>query len=413
MRFIVTLAFKNLTRYRRRTLITSSAIAFGLMLFLLFDSVIIGVQHDSERNLKAYETGSLRIHQEGYWENRLLSPLDLSIPDPDGLIASLKENGYTAAKRINFIADMILSSSDFGEEGNVSVKVNAVDFERDFKVFGFGDTLIEGRFPREGADEAVIGSWFAEDIGAETGYIISLVTRGNGGFYEVIDLEIVGILNCPNPNVNRTLLMVPFETADYYLEMDGAASEINITLNSFADVEREAIRIREIAQGFRVLTWKELAADYFAFAQADEGAADIMLFLVFIITAVGISNTMLMAVQERQRELGMMRALGMSDVSISIAFLVEAGGIGLVGSIAGMALGAFFNVFLVKYGIDFSFFMRDMNMGYRVSGVMKGVWSLTSFTVTLLTGVFLPMLIAYLPTRRGLKSDIPTCLHHQ
>ncbi len=413
MKFILLLALRNLSRYKRRTLITASAIAFGLMLFFIFDSLIIGMQSDSERNLRDYETSHIRILHQDYWQDRLMRPLDESISDPEELIRALKENGYRATRRIMFLADMILGASDFGEDGNLAVEVTGFDTETDFTVFEFSRTLEKGRFPSEGADEVAIGSWFAEDIGAEAGDYITLVTRGNGGFYEVMDLEITGIVNCPNPNVNRGLLLVPLSTVDDYLAMDGAVTEIDIALPPFADAETERAKIENLAGEYQVMTWRELAADYFAFAAADEGAADLMLFFVFIITAVGISNTMLMSVQERTRELGMMRSLGMKERDIIFLFFLEAGWIGLLGSLAGLLLGALINIFLVEYGIDFSFMMRDMDMGYRVQGLMKGVWAISTFLKTLATGTLLPMIFALIPTRRSLKTSIPDCLHHQ
>ncbi len=410
---MILLAFRNLTRYSRRTMITSSAIAFGLMLFFLFDSLIIGVQVDSERNLRAYETSHLRIMHSDYWNNRLTRPLDIALEESDDLVTRLQENGYRAARRVRFLADMILSSAEFGEDGNIAVDVVGYDPEQDFDVFGFESTLIEGRFPLSGADEVFIGSWLAEDIGAEVGAYISLVTRGRGGFFEVMDLEIVGIVNCPNPNVNRTLLMVPYQTVNEYLALEESATEINIRLSDYRDAEAERVRIEELVGSYEVMTWTELGADYFAFAAADEGGADIMIFFVFIITAVGISNTMLMSVQERTRELGMVRALGMKSSSIRFLFMLEAGGIGLAGTFAGIAAGSILNIFLVRNGIDFSFIMRDMDMGYRVSGVMRGVWSPVSFAVTAATGIFLPMVFALIPVHRALRKDIPGCLHHQ
>ncbi len=413
MKFIIKLAFQNLTRYKRRTIITSFAIAIGLMMFIFVDSMLQGAEKESELNLKRYETSSLRILNNEYWENRLMKPLDLSISDPDAILSDLEKEGYTATKRITFTADMILNSADFGEEGNLSVAVQAVDTERDQSVFDFESTLIEGRFPEKGSDEVVIGSWFAEDIKAEVGYYISLITRGNGGFYEVMDLEIVGIVNCPNPNVNRTLLMMPYDTGDYYLGMDGNATEIDILLPERANVEETAEAVAQIATGYSVLTWRDLARDYLALAEAKRGGTSTILFLVFIIAAVGISNTMLMAMWERIRELGMMRSLGMKDSAIRMAFIIEAGGIGFIGAVIGTALGCLANLFLVNHGIDFGFITRDMDIGYRVATVMKGVWSVKTLIMSLVSGVVLSMLVAYLPTRKALKMDIPSCLHHQ
>ena len=177
---MILLAVRNLTRYTRRTVITASAIAFGLMLFFLFDSIIIGVQEDSERNLRDFETSHVRIMHSEYWRNRLTRPLDLALEESDELVSLLRKNGYTAARRVRFLADMILSAAEFGEEGNMAVDVVAYDPEQDFDVFSFDSTLIEGRFPRPASEEVLIGSWFAEDIRAEVGAYISLVTPGQG-----------------------------------------------------------------------------------------------------------------------------------------------------------------------------------------------------------------------------------------
>ena len=106
MKFIIRLAFQNLTRYKRRTIITSFAIAIGLMLFIFVDSMLQGAEKESELNLKRYETGYLRILHDEYWENRLMRPLDLSIKDPDSVLADLESAGYTATKRITFTADI-------------------------------------------------------------------------------------------------------------------------------------------------------------------------------------------------------------------------------------------------------------------------------------------------------------------
>ncbi len=99
-----------------------------------------------------------------------------------------------------------------------------------------------------------------------------------------------------------------------------------------------------------------------------------ILFLIFIIAAVGISNTMLMAIFERIRELGMMRSLGMSDMKIRIAFMLEAAGIGLIGSTIGVIIGVIANYWIINVGIDFGFLMREMDIGYRIQSIFRGAW---------------------------------------
>jgi ABC-type lipoprotein release transport system permease subunit len=417
VRFIISLALKNLSRYKRRTIITAVAIAVGLMMYIVVDSILLGAEFESMRNLRWYETASARIMHPDYWEDRLMRPLDISIEDPYTIVDSLRKEGIAAAPRTMFSADLILYSEDFGEDGHMPVQVTAVDPELDNSVFRFEDTLIEGRFVESGTNELVIGSWFAEDIGAKVGYWVTLVTRGNGGFYEAMDMQIVGIVNCPNPNVNRTLLMVPIDTIGDYLAMEGAATEINITLPESAKIAEEVARIQQLldpnGNNLLVVSWDDLARDYVALAEAKRGGTGMILFLVFIIAAVGISNTMLMAIYERIRELGMMRALGMNDRSIQLAFMVEAGGIGLIGSTIGVLLGIAINFYMVNVGIDFGLLMRDMDMGYRIQSSFRGTWNPSTIITAFFFGSILSMLVAWIPTRRALKMDIPSCLRHQ
>ncbi len=415
MKFLISLAFKNLTRYKRRTLITAGAIAVGIMMYIFIDAMLMGAEYESVRNLKWYETASARILHEDYWDDRFQYPLDVNIEDPDKILDRLDEAGITATKRIRFTGDLILSAAEFGEDGNMPVTVTAIDPDRDYDVYHFSDTLIDGRFLEPGEDAAVLGSWFAEDINASVGNWVTVVTRGNGGFYEAIDLEIVGIVNCPNPNVNRALLMIPIDTADYYLAMDGAATEINIKLPDQADVDAELPKIQELLNGdhLSVMSWEAMAFDYLALAEAKRGGTSVILLLIFVIAAVGISNTMLMAIFERIRELGMMRSLGMADSKIRIAFIIEAAGIGMVGSFLGVILGILADYWIVNYGIDFTFIMREMDIGYRIQGIFRGAWNPGTIIRAFFAGTIISTFVAILPTNRALRMDIPSCLRHQ
>ncbi len=409
---------KNLFRYKRRTFITAIAIALGLSMYLIVDSLLLGIEEESVRNLLWYETSSIRIHSKGYWPDRQLYPLEQGIEEPEQVLRLLREHGWTATERIMFTGDMILYSDDFGEDGNMGVLVTAINPETDNDVFHFEDTLIDGRFLTKDDTEGVLmGSWFAQDIGAKVGYWITLVTRGKGGFFGAVDLQIVGIVNCPNPNVNRALLMMSRDNADALLDMEGSVTEIDIRLPIHSDVDGEVELLQQalgsIGQQLEPRSWRVLAKDYLAAIQAERGGSTIILFLVCIIAAVGISNTMLMSMYERTRELGMMRALGMEDKHILLSFLFEAGGIGFIGSVIGLAMGVLTNLYLVNVGIDFGFLMRDADIGYRIQGILRGTWSLKSLAVALASGIGLSVIVAWLPIRRSLKIDIPTCLRHQ
>ncbi|MFW5747488.1 MAG: ABC transporter permease, partial [bacterium] len=318
MKFLITLAWKNLSRYRRRTLITAAAIAVGLMMFIFVDGFLLGVDTESERNLQLFETGSAQIQHEEYFAERERFTLDYVVEDPEELTAELEEMGIPAAPRIHFSGEFIVNRDPYAEDGSLYGVVTAIDPETDDGVFDLEDTVVEGRYLEPNADEVMLGAWLAESLGAEVGYPITIATRTKTGYYQTIRAEIVGIVDCPSPQVNRSTAFIPLGTADYYLEMDGAVTSVALNFSDFADAKERAAEVEErlVPAGgtygsLDVLPWQELAADYVAISRMKRSGSGIILFLIVIIAAVGITNTMLMAVYERIRELGMMRAMGM------------------------------------------------------------------------------------------------------
>lgn len=416
MKGLTRLALKNLSRHSRRTLITASAIAVGLGLFIFMDSMLEGIGKDSEQNMILYETASARIVDPRFWEDREKLPLRYSIEDPDAYLRVLEEEDIPATTRVRFSGEIVVHKDPFPEDGSMQVQVIAIDPERDPEVYKLPSSLEAGRFLEKKDSGIMMGAWLAEDLGAELGYPISIVCRSREGYYQTIDSELVGILNTPNPLVNRSNIYISMDSADYYLQMEGSRSQIDISLPMRGSIEKRIKEIKPLLQkagGDLLLSWKEVGSDYVALASAKTGGSKVILFMVFIIAAVGISNTMLMAVYERIRELGMMRALGMRDRDVRLSFLIEAAGIGCIGSFLGVLFGVLINIPLVVHGIDFSMFMRDLDMGYRITGMMRGVWNIRTILVAFFSGIVLSLAVAYVPTRKALKKEITECLRFE
>jgi len=421
MKFILSLALKNLTRYRRRTIITSIAIAAGLSIFIMLDALLLGMEQESERNIIWYETASAKIMTAENFEHMEFLSLKYPIDNPEKITSLLNDQGFRSTTRITFGAELLVYEDPFPADGSTQVKIAAVDPESDGDVYRFTEIIEKGKFLQKGEEGILLGSWLAEDLQADVGYPVTLLTRSRDGYYQTIDLEVTGIFNCPNPYVNRATALIPLETADYYLQMEGGVTEIAVSLPSSADPAEEAAAINQLLQqqgnpenaALGVYTWQELAYDYLQFAAAKQGGSKVILFLVFIIAAVGISNTMLMAVYERIRELGMMRALGMDDGKLRAAFILEAGGIGFIGSVFGVLIGSILTWYFVRRGIDFTFMMRDMDLGYRVAGVMYGTWNVWTIITAFIAGIVISMIIAVFPTRKVVRMEVADALHHQ
>ncbi len=438
MKFLIGLSWKNLSRYRKRTAITASAIAIGLAMYILMDGMLQGAELESTRNLIWYETGSAKIMTEAYYDNMNRFPLGDAIKSPGPLLQNVRGMDVAATPRAVFTGELILNRDPFPEDGSMNVRITAIDPTTDDTVFHLRSLVSEGRYLEPGDTGILMGAWLAEDLGARVGYTLTIVTRGKGGFYQTIDTKIVGLVNSPNPVVNRSAVLMSLDVANEYLAMDGSVTEIDMGFPLNTNVDR---RVREIAGqiGIRtyhtgsgiesisnvdatskaarspggdltMVSWRDLAKDYLSIAVAKRSGSSMILFLVFIIAAVGVSNTMLMTIFERTREMGMMRAMGMLDKEIRTAFLLEATGIGLIGSVGGVILGSIANIFMVTYGINFGFMMRHMDMGYRIATIMRSAWNPQVILIAFFAGTIMSGLVAFFPTRRALKMSITDCL---
>ena len=218
----------------------------GLLVFILIHSLLIGAEKESDYNLKWYETADIKIFNRAFYSEKELNPIELNIKESQKIVTLLEQNHYKATKRITFNAEMILNENDFEQAGSLVVEITAVDLDQDKTVFKNREHLIAGRDLKKGSEEILLGAYLADDIEAEIGNHITLLFQGSGGFYEALDVEIVGILDIPNPNVNRSLVMIDYNLATEYLELENSATEITITLNRNQKIEKEIFNVQNL-----------------------------------------------------------------------------------------------------------------------------------------------------------------------
>ena len=410
MKFLVSLAWKNLSRHRRRTLITALSIAFGLGLFIWIDAMLLGLNKESERNFRWFETGSGKVIRGEYEEEMKKGKLEYLIPDPSAVSALLEKRGIPHTYRTSFAAEAVVN------EGSLFVRAIAIDPDTDGRVYRFGNHLVEGRFIEKGELSVVLGDSVANSLDLGVGDFLAIRSRTAEGFNQALDLKVVGILDTPNPYVDKAALLMPLDMADELLFLNGGVTEISLDIPERADVEKVIADLNgELKTRFptlKALAWTDLAKDFLALTEAKSQSSSMILFLVFIIAVVGISNTMLMAIFERVREIGMMRAQGMKDGQIRVSFLLESAGIGLLGSLGGVGLGILLTFWIVNWGIDVSAIYGDMDTGYRMGGVMYGAWSLKTIIIAFFSGIILAVAAAALPTRNAIRMGITDALRH-
>lgn len=393
---LLRLAWRNIFRHFTRTCLTFLAIALGLALLIVIDSMLTGLDQESFNRIIDYETGHIKVLAPGYREDEENLPLDKSIGDPDRIVSRITADPQVAAAAPRLKFRLMLSN---GIDQYAAVGI-AVDPAADESVFRLKPGLAEGEFLASHDRAMLLGEGLAKDFGVGVGDYLTVLARTKYDTYQALDLPIKGILKTEDPQIDWAAVVIPLDLGRGSLDMGQQVTEIDIRLKDPDLVRQSRDRLAAKLPGLEVVTWKDLAADVVAIAQAKRGGTSFILFSVFIIALIGISNTILLAAFERTREIGMMAALGMKRGQIIRLFVLEGAMIGVLGSISGCILGILLNIPFIKYGINWGYLMRDIgDVGYRITGVSRGVWNPSTIVLAFVAGIVISALTSIYPAR--------------
>ena len=426
------IAFRNLARHKVKTVLTILAIAIGVSLYNWMDCWLLGMNMDSRRNLVNYETGSAKIYSKAYFEKKDELPMYESFDNYKPIINKLNEVGYNAAPHEVFAGSLMSVDQELpflfiGIDPNLEKNV--------LKYYNF----LEGedsRFVQNGKFEAMIGVKGAKDLNVKVGdrvrCSVTIDIKDEIGkvrhIHQLIELTISGIINSPNPKTNGYIAYLPLDILqdEKGILLDGHITEILIREKNASEVklpgkfeEPEYIRKKlgdTLPDNLVVVGWQEDAKDYLAISAGDKYSTYIMIAILLILATMGITNTMLMAIYERTKEIGMIRAIGMKDNDILKLFLLEAGFIGLIGSIIGLILALPLDIYTIYVGIDYTNIMEKANMtdfGYRVIGIFKGAWNIITIILSPIFATLISALAAFIPALKAVKIPIVECLRFE
>jgi len=251
---------------------------------------------------------------------------------------------------------------------------------------------------------------------------------------QVFEVTVAGVINSPAPLPNGNTAYIPLDVLqdEAGMMLQGAVTELVVREKNAPDSrlpgesESSAAITAALEKGLAAMglslpnelgvrTWKEYMADYLGYEAIQTGAPQFLAFLLLLLSFLAISNTILLAVLERTKEIGMMRALGMSDGQMIITYMLEAGFLGFIGSVMGIIMGCIVNYPMVKYGFDFSAMSATMggNIGFRTTGLFRSVWNVPVIFGTAIAATVLSSFMAILPVRRAVKKPITESLRFE
>ncbi len=396
------IAFRNITRNKKRSILSGLAIAIAAMSIVLLYSYIGGMKNDLENNLHTYYTGEIRIQHEEFEKYDYLNPLHLRIESYTDILNELDkiEDIKEISPRINFPTQI------YRDEETYNAFVTGVDLMREIYYQPLEESLISGRLPEALENEILIGEELALELEVDLNDKISLWTMTMRRSSNLITYLITGIIKFPVQDYNKRIIM-SINRAQRLIKTDDSVLEIIMKL-------KDEVPGIETAQSLRTLlgemgrddllveSIEEMNTTY-SLIKTAEISYDFMALFFFILASSVIVSTTMMVIFERMREIGTIGAMGMTGPEIVRLFFLESFFISLIGSFAGVMLGILISIPLQIYGVDLSSAMQGVD--FEISGIIKFQLDIKSTIFVFIYSFTVASLASLFPSMRASKIE--------
>lgn len=396
LRILSPLAWRNLWRNPRRTVITLIVVAVGMWSVLVFNAFLVAWSQAGKDEALGLLIGHGQIHAKGYMDDPSIETL---MPPPPQALSRVLDGPLFAA----WAARLSLPGVVQSEYKTLPATLTGVDPAAEARLSSIPGRIIEGRYLADSSDEGVVlGRNLAKRLNTGTGRRVILMTQDARGALAEQSFTVIGLFDADQP------------TEDFYVftgisalgDMTGLkdeVAEIVFTLENEDDLATALAALERVAPDLDIRSWKQLSL----FLAATDGFMQsfilIWLGVVFTLMAIGIVNTQLMAVFERIREFGLLQALGLRPRAILTLVALESALLIGCGVVIGMAVAAL-TITAASGGIDLTAFAAAMEM-FQGGQVLYPALDPRSFLLLSLTIWILGILVALWPARRASKAS--------
>lgn len=358
---LIMLAWRNLWRHRRRTLITLSSIGIGFGLAVLFIGIGDGSHNSMIRNAINLGEGHLTIQPQGYLEAPANHKYLANGRTLEQRLIALKIPGDVEPR----ISLQVLAST---ANNAVGAGLEGMAASGDPRVEMLKPQLIDGAWLEPGDHRGIlIGDGMARKLKAKVGSKVVLMAGKEGGDSQAQLGRVRGIFDSRVDELDDFLVLCDLDFAGRFLEGEGAdpalqpVTRFAIFLNDPDNMEHwKSILKRTTGDpNIAVLDWREVMPQLVQFIIIDDAGNYVFLIIILVMVVFGILNTVLMSVLERTREFGLLRALGLSRRHLLLLVLCESLQLSLLAVIVGWFVGGGTHLWFSTHGIDFSAMMAE------------------------------------------------------
>lgn len=323
------LAWRNLWRNKRRTIITVASIFFGVILSTYMTSMQEGSYENMVENAVRFYSGHIQVQNEDFWENKTINN---TFEETDSLkekIASVPGIQLVVPRLESFA----LASSKQLTKGSM---VLGVDPQSEDQLTEISSKLVRGKYLKKGDDGILMGETLAKYLQIDVGDTLVLLGQGYHGINAAGLFPIRGIFKHPSPMLDRQLIYMDLSTAQSFYSADHLLTSLAMLVNEADEVPHIVKELKaKIHSPYRVMSWEKMQPELVQQINGDRDSGAIMKVILFLVIGFGILGTIIMMVAERRREFGVMVAVGMQKTRLAWMLVYETFIIGLLGILSG------------------------------------------------------------------------------
>jgi len=399
---LATLAWRNLWRHKRRSLITAFAMAIAVALCMAMTAFSDGMGNKMFEVMVEQQLGHVQVHHPDYPTGRKMYD---TVPEAAATLQALHALPQVAHSAARLMGFALIG----GDNKTVGGQLVGVQPSEEVSVTGADQRIVEGRFlSDENTGEIVLGVGLAEEIEATIGSTVVVVTQAADGSLGNALYTVVGFFQTGNAALDKAGSMMRLVDLQELLALPDQVHKITVLGVDTDDLEglKQAV-IHAAPPTAQVQTWQEASPQAEQMMAMMDVSSALMLGIVFAVASFGVLNTMAMSVFERTRELGVLKAIGLRPSKLIQLVVTESFFLaGLAGGI-GFTLGGLLDLYLVNVGIDISG-GNDKGMSFQgvtLDPVMKGTVEPASILAILVSLVLVSVGASLIPAWRASRLD--------
>ena len=406
MTLYLRLAWRNIWRHKRRTVIIVLAMSLTLALMMFYDGLMNGFTDAIYGNAVKVLGGNIQVHSDGYRAQASSTPL-LPLANAQAVVAAAEANPLVdaATQRIN-TGGLVTS-----REGAFAVGITGVEPEKEFEVNIIGQYVTDGRnLTSDDTDSILIGKGLADAMNVKVGDRISMVGRSQHKQMRQRTMTVVGIYDLGMADIEKQTVYISLGEAKSLYELS-APTEVAIFLQHLGQENEVITSLKSGLSGYEIESFEANYPDLANAITSKGGVMNIFSVIIIAIAGVGILNLLLMAVYERTREIGVLGAMGLKPRQISLLFIMEGTMIGLVGVAVGIIFGLALNGALMRVGLDFGSMSTVTSYMALIKDKVYPTWGVEKLLMRASMVAIISALAAVIPAIEAGRREPAEALH--